>query len=55
MKSLRTGMKYPAVESTVIVSKEVIDNRETEGVEFISLGNVSVKGFANPIEVYKLL
>ncbi len=26
----------------------------TEDVEFISLGDVSVKGFANPIEVYKL-
>ena len=41
--------------SSVIVSKDVIDNIKTEGAEFISLGNVNVKGFANPIEVYKLL
>jgi len=41
--------------SSVIVSKDVIDNMKTEGVEFISLGNVTVKGFANPIEVYRLL
>jgi adenylate cyclase len=40
--------------SSVIVSKDVIDNLKTEGVEFLSLGNVTVKGFANPIEVYKL-
>jgi adenylate cyclase len=40
--------------SSVIVSKDVIDNMKTEGVEYISLGNVTVKGFAKPIEVYKL-
>jgi len=40
--------------SSVIVSKDVIDNMKTEGVEFIPLGNVTIKGFANPIEVYKL-
>ncbi len=41
--------------SSVIVSKDIIANMKTEGVEFISLGDVNVKGFANPIEVYKLL
>ncbi len=41
--------------SSVIVSKDVIDKMKTEDVEFISLGDVNVKGFANPIEVYKLL
>jgi len=41
--------------SSVIVSKDVIDNLKTEGIEFISLGDVNVKGFANPIEVYELL
>ena len=40
--------------SSVIVSKDVIDNLKTEDIEFISLGNVNVKGFANLIEVYKL-
>jgi len=40
--------------SSVIVSKDVIDNMKTEGIEFTSLGDVNVKGFANPIEVYKL-
>ena len=40
--------------SSVIVSKDVIDNMKTEGVEYISLGEVNAKGFANPIEVYKL-
>ena len=40
--------------SSVIVSKDVIDNVKTEGIEFISLGDAAVKGFANPIEVYKL-
>ena len=54
MKSLKTGMKYPGAENTVIVSKDVIDNSKTEGVEFISLGDVNVKGFATPIEVYIL-
>jgi adenylate cyclase len=39
--------------SSVIVSKDVIDNLKTEGVEYIFLGDVTVKGFANPIEVYK--
>ena len=28
---------------------------KTEDAEFISLGEVNVKGFANPIEVYRLL
>ncbi len=40
--------------SSVIVSKDVVDNLKTEDVEFISLGDVTVKGFANPIQVYKL-
>ena len=40
--------------SSVIVSTDVIDNLKTEGVEFISLGDVNIKGFANPLEVYKL-
>ena len=38
----------------MIVSKDVIDNIKTEGNKFISLGNVNVKGFANPVEVFKL-
>ncbi len=37
------------------IEKDVIDNMKTEGVEFISLGDVNVKGFANAIEVYRLL
>jgi adenylate cyclase len=41
--------------SSLIVSKDVIDNMKTEGVEFMSLGDVNIKGFANPIDVYKLL
>ena len=41
--------------SSIIVSKDVVDNIKTEGVEFISLGDVDVKGFANAIEIYKLL
>ena len=40
--------------SSVIVSKDVIDNMQTEGIEYISLGNVTIKGFSNPMEVYKL-
>jgi adenylate cyclase len=40
--------------SSVIVSKDVIDNVNIEDIEHQSLGNVTVKGFANPIEVYKL-
>ena len=40
--------------SSVIVSKDVIDKMKTEDVEFISLGDVRIKGFANPIEVYTL-
>jgi len=40
--------------SSIIVSKDVVDNIKTEGVEFISLGDVIVKGFENPIEVYRL-
>ncbi len=40
--------------SSVIVSKDVIDNVNIEDIEHRSLGNVNVKGFANPIEVYKL-
>ncbi len=40
--------------SSVIVSKNVIDNMKAERVEFISLGDVNVKGFVNPIEVYRL-
>ena len=41
--------------SSVIVSKEVIDNMKTDGIEYISLGYVTVTGFANPLGVYKLL
>ncbi len=41
-------------KSSVIVSKDVFDNMKTEGVDFISLGDVNLKGFANPIEIYKL-
>ncbi len=40
--------------SSVIVSKDVIDKMKTEDVEFITLGDVNVKGFANPVGVYKL-
>jgi adenylate cyclase len=40
--------------SSVIVSKDVIDNVKTDGIEWISLGDVNVKGFANPVGVYKL-
>ncbi|MCH8034469.1 MAG: hypothetical protein IH950_12045 [Bacteroidetes bacterium] len=41
--------------TSVIVSKDVIDNMKTEGVEFISLGDVNLKGFVILSEVYKLL
>jgi len=41
--------------SSVIVSKDVIDKLNAEDVEHSSLGDVNVKGFASPIEVYKLL
>ena len=40
--------------SSVIVSKDVIDNIKIEDVEFISLGKVNIKGCANPIEIYTL-
>ena len=40
--------------SSVIVSKDVIDNVNIEDIEHRSLGNVKVKGFANPIEVFRL-
>ena len=40
--------------SSVIVSKDVVDNIKTDRIEFVSLGDVIVKGFVNPIEVYKL-
>jgi len=40
--------------SSVIVSKDVVDNIKTVGAEFIPVGDVNIKGFANPIEVYKL-
>jgi adenylate cyclase len=40
--------------SSVIVSKDVIDNMNIEDIEHRSLGNVSVKGLANPIEVFRL-
>ena len=40
--------------SSVIVSKDVIDNMNIEDIEHRSLGNVTVKDFANPIEVNKL-
>ncbi|MGB5895546.1 MAG: adenylate/guanylate cyclase domain-containing protein, partial [Ignavibacteriaceae bacterium] len=36
--------------SSVIVSKDVIDNMNIKDIEYRSLGNVTVKGFANPIE-----
>jgi adenylate cyclase len=38
--------------TSIIVSKDVIEN--IKDVEHSSLGDVTVKGFANPIEVYKL-
>lgn len=38
--------------SSIIVSKDVIKN--VKDVQHSSLGNVELKGFANPIEVYKL-
>ena len=41
--------------SSVIVSKDVIDKMKTEDVEFISLGDVNLKGFVILSEVYKLL
>jgi adenylate cyclase len=41
--------------SSIIVSKDVIDNFNDADVEHSSLGDVTVKGFASPIEVYKLL
>ncbi len=40
--------------TSVIVSKDVIDNIKPEGAEFKSLGNVNVKGFASAVEVYRL-
>jgi adenylate cyclase len=40
--------------SSVIVSKDVIDNVNIEDIEHRSLGNVKVKGFTNPIEVFRL-
>ena len=40
--------------SSIIVSKDVIDNMKTEGVEFMSLGDVNIKGFANPIDVFRI-
>lgn len=36
------------------IEKDVVDNLTMEGIEFISLGDVNVKGFANPVEVFKL-
>ena len=43
-----------SITSLIIVSKDVIDNIKSEDVEFIFLGDVTVKGFAKPIEVFKL-
>jgi len=40
--------------SSVLVSKDVIDKMNIEDIEHRSLGNVTVKGFANPIEVFRL-
>jgi adenylate cyclase len=40
--------------SSVIVSKDVIDNVNIEDIEHRPLGNVTIKGFANPIKVYEL-
>ncbi len=40
--------------TSVIVSKDVIDNLNAADVERKSLGEVIVKGFASPIEIYKL-
>ena len=40
--------------SSVLVSKDVIDKMNIEDIENRSLGNVTIKGFANPIEVYRL-
>ena len=39
----------------VIVSKDVIDNMNTEDVEFISLGDVNVKGFVNVLGICRLM
>ena len=50
----RLGQLNKKFNSSVIVSKNVIDNMKAERVEFISLGDVNVKGFVNPIEVYRL-
>ncbi len=41
-------------KSSIIVSKDVIDKMKTEGVDFISTGNVIVKGFANPIDIFRM-
>ena len=40
--------------SSVIASKDVIDNIKTGVLEYSSLGEVSIKGFTNSIGVYKL-
>ncbi len=40
--------------SSVIVSKDVSNNIKIEGVENISLGDVTIKGYTIPIKVYKL-
>jgi len=37
-----------------LILKNVIDNMQSDGIEFISLGDVIIKGFAYPIKVYKL-
>lgn len=40
--------------SSVIASKDVIDNIKTGVLEYSSLGDVSIKGFTNSIGLYKL-
>jgi len=40
--------------SSVIASKDVIDNIKTGVLEYSSLGEVSIKGFTNSIGLYKL-
>jgi adenylate cyclase len=39
--------------SSIIVSKEVIDKIDSPEIKFGSLGEVKIKGFEKPIEVYK--
>jgi len=51
----RLGQLNKEFNSSVNVSKYVINNVKAEGAEFIFLVDVNVKGFANAVEVHKLL